>query len=256
VSVAVLAMAAMVLTQASAARLTLTGGQRPFESSYARCDAAVDATTSSTATSVKVANIDAACAGLALSVMVYDPATGWIRTSGSATVPAGGGALMVSTTAYTPSATDRASVTIGSWPVASTWTYTPFHPICRVYRLVKGVAALQPRTCTVTGLSAQDWWGATGSRTANVNISFGYTDASYPDYFTFSVDMTTTSGLPSNWSWSTSGTWGGNLVLSSSYQCSTLPILNGSQVPAWGPTSGFQFQVLENRTGQSVTCAG
>ena len=84
-SAAVLSMAVMVMTHASAAQVTLTGGQRPFESSYARCDAAVDAATSSTATWVQVANIHAACAGLLVSVMVYDPATGSIRTGGSAT---------------------------------------------------------------------------------------------------------------------------------------------------------------------------
>jgi hypothetical protein len=256
---AVLSMALIAMTQASAAQVTLTGGQRPFESSYARCDAAVDATTSSTsstATWVQVANIDAACAGLLVSVMVYDPATGSIRTGGSATAPAGGGALTIPTSGYTPSATDRAFVTIGTWPVSATWAYTPPYPICGVYRLVNGVETARPGSCTVTSLSAAAWWGTAGSRLANVDIAFTYTGASYPDYFKFSVDMRTTSGLPTDWGWATSGVSGGNLVVSSSYLCGRLPVLDGSSVPSWGPTSGFEFRLVENRSTTTVSCSG
>lgn len=254
-------MALIVMTQASAAQLTLTGGRLPFASSYQRCDDAVAATTAWTAgtsSSVQVAGVATACAGLSVRVVIYDPATGAVQAASTSpvTVPVGGGVVTVATTGYAPSATDRASVTIDSWPVPATWAYTQPYPICGVYRLVNGVETARPATCTVTGLSAAARWGTSGSRLANVDIAFAYAGATYPDYFKFTVDLSTTSGLPADWSWATSGFSGGNLVVSPSYPCSSLPVLAGSSVPSWGPTTGLEFRLVEKRSTESVACAG
>jgi hypothetical protein len=132
-AVVAVGMTAVGMTQAGAAQLTLAGGQHPHVSSFVRCDAAVDVSTQpaqstpTTSSSVQVANIDPACAGRPLSVIVYNPTTGAIRAPqlGPVTVPAGGGSLTVPTANFAPSATDRATVTIDTWPVTATWTYVP-----------------------------------------------------------------------------------------------------------------------------------
>ncbi|CAN5230642.1 hypothetical protein BH11ACT1_BH11ACT1_16040 [soil metagenome] len=131
----------------------------------------------------------------------------------------------------------------------------PAYPVCEVYRMVGGTETLQTgKRCTVTDLTAVNVWGTAGTRQANVNIGFSYTGATYPDYVKFTVDMAT-AGLSTSWSWASSGTRGGNLLVSSTYRCSSLPILTGSSDPGWGPTSGFQFQVVEDRSTSGVTCA-
>jgi len=256
----ILALAVSFMSPASAAKLVLTGGQRPSFATSARCDDAVAVTTPSTAgtsRSVQVSGIAAACTG-ALAVRVYD-ASGVSKATGSATVAASGGVQTLTVSpAYAPSTTDRVSVTLGTWPIAATWTYTPAptYPVCAVYRVVDGVETLQSgKSCTVSGLSvAGKAWGQVGSRRSNVDVAFTFTGATHPDYFKFTIDMGT-AGLPADWSWSNAGTAGGNLLLSSAYRCSSLPILTGSSNPSWGPTNGFQFQVDEDRSASDITCA-
>lgn len=122
---ALLVLALAVMTQASASQLTLTGAQLPHVQADTRCDDAVDATTpttASTSTTVNLTGIAAACAGLSVRVTVYDPATGTAKATGTAPATTLG-TLTVPTAAYTPSTTDRVSLTIDSWPVATAWTY-------------------------------------------------------------------------------------------------------------------------------------
>lgn len=167
----------------------------------------------------------------------------------TATVPVPGG--------FPPDAVTGVAMTLGTWGVPTSWSYTPpaTGPACAVYRLVGGVEVLRPATCTVTSVHFVNWWDSPGNRKANVGISFSYSGAQYPDYFRFTVDMSTARGIPAGWVWSTSGTRGGNLVLAPSYRCSSLPVIEGSSVPSWGPTGGFEFQIWENRLGDSqVTC--
>lgn len=246
------------VSQASAAQLALTGAQRPHSSSYQRCDDGVGVTTPSTSgasTSVQVSGIAAACAGATLSATVYDPSTG-ASSTGSATVPAGGGAVTLDPVlAYTPGVATRALVTLATWPVLATWIYTPVttYPTCAVYRIVDRVDTLQPGKSCTASVAVRDYWGTVGSRSANVDVAFTYTGASYPDYFRFTVDLRT-AGLPAAWSWTTAGTSGGNLILAPSYRCSSLPILTGSSDPSWGPTGSLQFQLAEAR-GAGATCA-
>lgn len=256
----ILALAVAFMSPAGAAKLVLTGGQRPSFATSARCDDAVTVTTPSTAgtsNSVQVLGIAAACTGM-LFVRVY-AASGVSKATGPPTAVAGGGSQTLTVSpAYAPSATDRVSVTVGTWPIPATWTYTaaPTYPVCAVYRVVNGVETLQfGKSCTVSSLSlAKDAWGQVGSRRANVDVAFTFTGATYPDYFKFTVDMST-AGLPSDWSWANAGTAGGNLLLSSAYRCASLPILTGSSNPNWGPTTGFQFQVDEDRSASDITCA-
>jgi hypothetical protein len=122
----ILALAVSFMAPASAAQLVLTGGQHPFSSASARCDDAVAATTpstSGTSSSVQVSGIAAACTGT-LFVRVYD-SSGVSKATGSATVVTGGGSQTLPVSpAYAPSATDKVSVTIGTWPVPATWSYT------------------------------------------------------------------------------------------------------------------------------------
>ncbi|PVU83351.1 hypothetical protein DDP54_10485 [Cellulomonas sp. WB94] len=123
----ILAVALSFMTPASAAKLVMTGGQHPSAFSSARCDDAVAATTPATTTTTNVmqlSGIAVACAGLPIAVQLYDSATTATLT-GAATVPAAGGSVQLALSGpYTPAATAVISVTIASWPIPTTWSYT------------------------------------------------------------------------------------------------------------------------------------
>ncbi len=122
----ILALAVSFMTPASAAQLVLTGGQHPSSFASARCGDMVAATNPATATTtsaVQLSGIDVACAGLTIAVQLYDSLTATTVT-GTATAPAAGGAVLVATGSYTPTASTAISVTVASWPIPTTWTYT------------------------------------------------------------------------------------------------------------------------------------
>jgi hypothetical protein len=177
--VLILAMGLTVMAPASAAQLVLTGGQHPSFSASARCDDAVAVTTptiAGTSSSVQVSGI-AACTGN-LFVRVYDT-TGVSRATGSATVVAGGGSQTLTVSpAYVPSPTDKVSVTIGTWPVAATWSYT----------------ALPYVWCTLVST------GSPGSTcTATVTLFHGVKPGGSGAADYYDVVVTTTSTTPVRW---------------------------------------------------------
>src|SRR5450830_1351555 len=159
----ILALAVSFMAPASAAQLALTGGQHPSSFSRARCDDAVAATnpaTATTANTVQLSGIDVACAGRTISVRLYDstPAT---TVTGTATVPAAGGPVVVTLTgAYTPTTSTVISVTIASWPIPTTWTYTTLSTATGCVVLDPGVTTPVP-TCSLTFGANTDLSGTT-----------------------------------------------------------------------------------------------
>jgi hypothetical protein len=144
--------------------------------------------------------------------------------------------------AWTNPAHHSVSVTAGTWAVTPTVG-------CTVMRLVNGVETVQAgKTCSVTA-TMDNYWSSAPSRVANVTFAFTYSGATYPDYFLFTIDMRTATGVPSGWSWTTSGSVGANLVGRSA--CSALPYFTATTFPSWGPVSSTQIQFHENRTGVS-----
>jgi hypothetical protein len=175
----ILAIALGAATTASASQLTLTGAQHPSSSVNVRCDDAVDVRPPSLATrqtSVTVSGIAAACSTLPLTFIVYSPSTGESRVTGTGVVPAGGGLVTFTTARYKPSSTDRAYVTIGSWPVPATWNGT-----------------LPALWCTVVNGAATDTCDATMSVFTGVKPG-GTSSAKYYD-----IVVTTTSTTPVTW---------------------------------------------------------
>ncbi len=264
-AVAILAVLALGISNASAASLSVVAGKLGSFNVADRCvTGPLPVTVAGTPTAgsypqVLIGAVPAACSGKAIKLTVFG--TGWsvLGTSQAVATASTGSTTVTMTAAYPGASVLGAALSIGGYGVTTSWTFTPpvSYPTCQVYRLVGGVETARPgSTCTVTGLTVDSSWGTVGSRMANVSIAFSYSGATYPDYFKFTVDMTTATGLPAGWNWATSGTNGGNLVLSPSYHCSSLPILSGSSDPGWGPTNGFQFQIVEKRAGQTVTCAG
>lgn len=248
------------LVVANAASLQVQSGTLGAQVSDHPCSgtAAATAATGSgtTYSAVSIITVPSGCAGKELFLTLLNGST--VLRSGTANVAGSGATTVTFTGTYTATSSLTVQAVVDGWNLPTTWTFTPpvSYPICQVCRLVGGVETARPgSTCTVTGLTVDSYWGTVGSRMANVSIAFSYSGATYPDYFKFTVDMTTATGLPAGWNWATSGTKGGNLVLSPSYQCSSLPILVGSSDPGWGPTNGFQFQIFENRAGETVTCA-
>ncbi|MGV8977933.1 MAG: hypothetical protein ACOH17_07805 [Cellulomonas sp.] len=176
-------MAPAAVSQASAAQLALTGAQRPHSAAYQRCDDAVGVTTpstSGTSASVQVSGIAAACTGT-LSVLVYD-STGATRATGSATLTGGGSQTLNMSSAYAPNATDKVSVTIATWPIPATWTYTPLTPYIWCTLVSTGSTG---STCTATvtlfhgtkpgGTSVADYYDVVVTTTSTKMVEWAVT---------------------------------------------------------------------------------
>lgn len=114
----------------SAAQLNLGSVARPHLDAMNRCDAdgvaLTTPATSGTTTRVDVSGINAACAGLPIVVRVATGASSSSSTT-SVNVPAGGGSMTLNTAspAFDPDNVVQTSVTIGTWPMSGTWSYTP-----------------------------------------------------------------------------------------------------------------------------------
>ncbi|NMM31121.1 MAG: hypothetical protein HHJ10_08790 [Cellulomonas sp.] len=177
---ALLAVAAIGLTPASAAKLTLVGAQHPHASSYQRCDDAVAVTLTVTgkkkdpSTSAAITGIAASCSGLIATVYVYTSSTGAARWSASGTVASTSTSLTLAPNAsFQLNTTDVAYVMIGAWPVPT------------------NNQALPALWCTVAGGTGTDACDAT------VSIFTGTRGTVFATYY--DVVVTTTSTTPVTW---------------------------------------------------------
>lgn len=186
-----LLLAALVIpANASAAKLTLIGGQRAFATTMARC---TDSTvTVSPVESGSTAGTGTTVAQVAVSGIV--PRSGATCTVGavkvystispSSLLYSGDGSVSgtvlttatVDGTTFTPppTATGRVYVTINGWPVAATWTYTP------------------AIWCTVISGGSS---GATCAATVKVANEKKTGGASYATYYDVVVQTTSTKAL-------------------------------------------------------------
>ncbi|HEX5332072.1 MAG TPA: hypothetical protein VFW79_05455 [Cellulomonas sp.] len=190
----VLALAVSFMAPASAAQLVLTGGQHPSSFAGARCGDAVAATnpaTAGTTNAVQLSGIDVACGGLPVAVQLYDSLTATTVT-GTATAPAAGGAVVVAMTGqYTPTASTVISVTVATWPIPTTWTYT-------AATLTTGCVVVNPGGNVVNGKSCSLTFGGNtdGSGTAwNVKITVS-TSETNPVAWRATVDFADLAKFP------------------------------------------------------------
>lgn len=209
-----------------------------------------------------VVTVPAACAGLPVALRLFK-AGGTALHAADLTVASASAPTTTITLStadrYTPSEVAGVALTLGTWGMRTAWTYTP--PVsttgCRVVHLnTSSVEVPSPgATCTVTGVAMQSggWWGTKPARQANIDVSFTSTGALYPDYFVFTVNLSTISGLPTDWTWSTSGSGYGNPVVRSA--CSALPLLTASSPTSWGPPTSQYFPLYESRSGNAVSCS-
>jgi hypothetical protein len=250
----ILALAVSFMAPASAAQLVLTGGQHPFSSASARCDDAVAATTpstSGTSSSVQVSGIAAACTGT-LFVRVYN-SSGVSKATGSPTVVTGGGSQTLPVSpAYTPSATDKVSVTIGTWPVPATWSFIPqVTNVCEVRNADGSVDTTKP--CALTSTPSYSFWGSSGSGQGNGGTGFSAPGIANDQYVAFTVSI---AGAPSWWSWSNAGLTGVNNGGTVTTSCSALPTFSGQLQPNKGATPNVFVSFVENRTGTpGIVCS-
>lgn len=256
VVVAVLALAAVLLggTQvAQAAQLSMSGAARAYTGAYTgRCDTQLTATPGSAKVTISDINTTATTS---LQSCTEKTAQVWVRsasgvaTTGSATVS--GSTLVVSLGTTTPTTAYSIVVMIGGWPVSTTWAGATVG--CQV---VDGQGNPTGASCTITDLHVGDSWGTVGSRVANFYVSFSATGVNGDNRVQFTADLSTATGLPSGWTWSTSGTaTGTNITPVAGYTCSQLPILTAQTSPGWGSYTGVYFAVYENRSGQTVSCS-
>ena len=129
VVLAVLAMLpALTASPGAAARLPLEPANFTSVSVADRCTESVQATHETAATgkvtTVTLSGLGAACDGRELELTLYG-AHGEALTSGRAPVATGNGESMgVTVPAYTPAEVAGIAVTVGSWGVPATWSYT------------------------------------------------------------------------------------------------------------------------------------
>ncbi|WP_081844432.1 RICIN domain-containing protein [Cellulomonas sp. URHE0023] len=128
--IAMLMVALVGGSAASASKLTLSSALRPSSTSVSRCTgqavAVTTPVTSNATNQLLVTNLDATrCAGKTVTVAVYDPAvTTWAaaqKASSTANL-ATAAQTFTSTSSVTPNATLKAYVTIDGWPVTATFT--------------------------------------------------------------------------------------------------------------------------------------
>lgn len=178
VLVALLTLVALGVAPASAAKLSLVGGQLPHVQVSQRCDDAVAVKLATTGSGVNrrvsaaITGIAAECSKQTVTLYVYTATTGVARWSASGTV-VGTSLTLPSSTNVGLNTTDATYVTIGTWPVPTS------------------NSALPALWCTVTSGSGTDTCDAalsifTGTR--------GTAAATYYD-----VVVTTTSTTPVTW---------------------------------------------------------
>lgn len=268
VALVLAALLGLGVSQASAAGLVLDAGLRPTVRTAARCTTqpvtVTTTPTGGTSAQVTVAGLDSGrCAGLPVSVSVYDPSvtTGWPaarRFTGTGTVSAGTLTVgaSVAPTSFVPSASLKAYVTVNGWPVAATWSYTP--PVvvgCQV-RTNGSDAVDTTRTCTIGTVTHSGWNTYWRSLVVQVPMTFSSQPAAN-QYVTFTVAVPT-ADQPAWWSWSDAGVssynyGSGQGAITSS--CSALPLVSG-RTPSnvWGGFTGVSLQIDMTR-GATPLCA-
>lgn len=260
VALATAAVAGVLATTAvaSAARMDVAGGSLTSFVAGHPCAGSATTTagpvTGGSATAVAVTP-PAGCAGRPLQVTVLSGST--VLASGAATVAASG-ATSVPVGAYAPSASLTVRAVVDGWALPTTWSYSPpGNPFgtCTVVNTTGNPIAGQ--TCSVTDLRMGTSWGADGSRTANMYVSFSSTGVNGNQRVQFSLNLQGAQGVPAGWNWSTSGSLsGGNISTLSGYACSELPVLRGQTPPGWGSYTSVFFQVTENRaTASNLSCS-
>lgn len=181
-------------SEASAAQLALVARtDTAWAQTSARCQSArLTVTAGSTATTVRVTGVTAACVGLPLVVSLYDPTVTTSpqvarRFAGSATAAA---TTTVTGTALTPAANLVPRVTIGGWLVPSTWTWTA--PVPTLPAVSCRVPASPSTPCTATVTRVNQWsspatsyqWFVTVSTTSRTpvvwELTFNLSDPAFP----------------------------------------------------------------------------
>ena len=150
----------LALRPAHAAQLSLTAGNITNVSVSDRCTETVAAThgtsTGGAATTVRVTGMGEACGGRDLALTLYGQ-DGAVVTSTTSTLAADAtDATTLIVPEYAPASVAGAAVTIGTWGVPASWTYTPpvSSPLatCTVLNDPSGT-----KTCDVTDVRIESW---------------------------------------------------------------------------------------------------
>ncbi len=249
----------------NAAHLSVNAGQLSVASASHPCPGrtlAVSAAPVSGTTSVvsvtTPADWPAACVGERVDVVVADGTV--TRTGSIASAPAAGTSVNVTLSgAFTPApAGVTTAAVVAGWSLATSWSYAPpGNPFGTCVIVNPSGNPIAGQTCTVTDLRMGTYWGADGSRTANMYVSFSSTGVNGNQRVQFSLNLQGAQGVPASWSWATSGSLtGGNITTLSGYACSELPVLRGQTPPGWGSYTNVFFQVAENRaTASGLSCS-
>src|SRR5690606_26091015 len=119
---------------------------------------------------------------------------------------------MLASGTYTASSVTRVSVTIGTWPMNGTWTYSPPPaPTTGCWVMTSaGVNTGKPCAINLAESRFEPFTDGAllGQRTANIYLRFTVGAPASGEYIRFTADLRTIPGLPAGWSTWTSPTRG------------------------------------------------
>jgi hypothetical protein len=222
-----LAIAGFAIADAAGLTVTTTG---VFAGNKARCTNGPIATTTGTAhtganiQAVKLSGVPAACAGLPVSIVAYQSNGNSYATG---TGMASTGSFDIATSNYHANNVTGVALTIGTWGVPATWSYTPVvlpAVSCIVLTSWTGGGWPPPdtygtptgATCTATIFNYTAW----GSPLSNFNFQFTVTGAAN---WELTFNFANTTQFPGFTPTNVGGTL--NPRLSPTALCSDLPLL-------------------------------
>jgi hypothetical protein len=123
-AIAVLAVVALGISNASAASLSVIAGKLAAFGATHPCPGTLAATTSPTSIPVSTVTITppAACVGRTVAVTVVAGAT---QVQGTVTAPASGSVTVALNGSYTPSTSTQVVAVVDGWDMPTSWVYTP-----------------------------------------------------------------------------------------------------------------------------------
>ena len=259
IAAVVLALSAVV---ADAAGLSLSGSA-PYVASFARtCTGPVvvapaGPASNGTYTRIAVTGLNSSCAGSGYVSLRTRSGTVVVDTS----APVSGGVFAVTVPAYTPPSASGGTVfvSVGSWPVAATWT----PPVSGLGTCVTvdPTTGQQIASCTITSIAMKnpkkDTWGNPGARYINLEVSILGPDP-WPPYpqtpnpqERFDVVLNLAGVVPTDWNWATSSASGNSWTAAPGALCSDLPLLHVfAPTWAWNGSSVF-LQITEDPAAKS-----
>jgi hypothetical protein len=255
-AVAILAVLALGISNASAASLSVIAGKLGTFNVADRCAtgplAVAVAGTSGvggTYTQVSIASVPAACNGLAIKVTVFGASGNSLGTSVLGAVAATGTTTVTMTGSYTGAAVLGAALTIGGYGMTTTWTGAAASCVVTQARIGGVWQAPTTQTCSVVSTTVTKQSGSGTNHSATVTVTI-HNDSNVQIRWLVNADL---GQSPPYMTWTThSVTLAVGASLASG--CGSMPFVSisgGTGTVAANGTKNVAFTAYENASGTS-----